>query len=62
MDLICLKSFLKKKILQTELSKKPKSLIVIDNLLKEHADVKLIKIQLNTLPKFSKKKNLILFL
>ena len=51
------KFFEKKKILQTELSKKPKSLIVIDNLLKEHADVKLIKGNtLNTLPKFSKKK------
>lgn len=49
--------FEKKKILQTELSKKPKSLIVIKNLLKKHADVKLIKGNtLDTLPKFSKKK------
>ena len=45
--------FEKKKILQTELSKKPKSLIVIKNLLKKHADVKLIKGNtLDTLPKF----------
>ncbi len=50
------KFFEKKNILQVELSKKPQSLNVINNLLKEHADVKLIKGNtLDTLPKFPKK-------
>jgi len=51
------KFFEKKNILTDELSKKPKSLKFIRNLLKQHANVKLIKGNtLITLPKFSKKK------
>jgi len=50
------KFFEKKNILTTELSKKPKSMRYINDLLREHAYVKLIKGNtLNTLPKFSKK-------
>ena len=57
------KFFEKKNILTDELSKKPKSLKFIRNLLKQHANVKLIKGNtLITLPKFSKKKNLTSFL
>ncbi len=49
--------FEKKNILTDELSKKPKSMKSINNLLKEHATVKLIKGNtLKTLPKFSTKK------
>jgi predicted O-methyltransferase YrrM len=48
--------FEKKNILTNELSKRPKSMKVIKDLLKEHANVKLVKGNtLNTLPKFSKK-------
>lgn len=50
------KFFEKKNILTAELSKKPKSMRYINDLLREHAYVKLIKGNtLNTLPKFSKK-------
>ena len=53
------KFFKKKNILTDELSKKPKSMRFISNLLKEHANVKLIKGNtLITLPKFSKKKKI----
>jgi predicted O-methyltransferase YrrM len=49
--------FEKKNILTKELSKKPKSMRFISDLLKEHANVKLVKGNtLITLPKFSKKK------
>lgn len=50
------KFFEKKNILTAELSKKPKSMRFINDLLREHAYVKLIKGNtLHTLPKFSKK-------
>lgn len=46
----------KKNILSDELSKKPKSMKIIKDLLKEHAKIKLIKGNtLKTLPKFPKK-------
>ena len=48
--------FDKKNILSKELSKRPKSMEIIKDLLKEHAKIKLIKGNtLKTLPKFSKK-------
>jgi len=48
--------FEKKNMLTAELSKKPKSMRLINDLLREHAYVKLVKGNtLNTLPKFSKK-------
>ena len=51
--------FEKKNILTNELSKKPKTMRVINDLLKKHANVKLIKGNtLITLPKFSKKKKI----
>lgn len=49
--------FEKKNILTKELSKRPKSMKVINDLLKKYANIKLIKGNtLDTLPKFSKKK------
>ena len=49
--------FEKKNILSSELSKKPKSMEIINSLLNKHANVKLIKGNtIKTLSKFSKKK------
>lgn len=49
--------FEKKNVLSSELSKKPKSMEIINNLLKKHANVKLVKGNtIKTLTKFSKKK------